>query len=257
MAGAVLFERRCGTTREFPLLRRRAATGIAALVLALLSPGAAPGQEPGAIGTLSDEEVERRYRFIEERLDSHRTRAQIWHWSWTAINGGAAIGLGIAGGLASSTEDRVSLFSQAALAGVGVADLYLLRPLPARDGAAPLRKLPASTPAERRARLAQAELLLRRAAGRPGGWRDWWPHLANLLVNTAVGIAVWQTGTTEDALIVGISGAAVGEVYIFSQPQGWVEDLEAYERMTTPGAHPGGRWSLVPSSGGIAVRYEF
>ncbi len=257
MAGAVLFERRFGTTRGSPPIRRCAATGLAALLLALLAAGAAPGQQPGASEMLSDEEVERRFTFIEQRLDSHRTHAEVWHWGWTVINGGAAIGLGIAGGLADSTEDRVSLLSQAGLAGVGLADLYLLRPLPARDGAASLRELPASTPAERRARLAQAEVLLRRAAGRPGGWRDWWPHLGNALLNTAVALAVSETGSTEDALIVGISGVLVGEIYIFSQPRGWDEDLEAYRRMTTPVAHSGGRWTVVPRARGIAFRYDF
>jgi MFS family permease len=237
-------------------LPRRRAAALAALLLALCGAGRA-GAEP-ASAALSDEEVERRTAFIEERLDRHRGHARIWHWSWTAVNAGAAVGLSIAGGLSDETSDRVSYFSQAALAAVGVADLYLLRPLPARDGADAIRALPAETSAERRLRLARAEELLEQSAARPGGPTDWWPHILNLVVNAGAGIGVWQAGNGTDGLITGISGAFLGEVYLLGQPSGWREDLEAYRRFTaSAAAPPPGSWSLVATRGGLAVRYRF
>jgi hypothetical protein len=248
--------RPCASMRR-PPRRGRTATGFTALLLVLAASGAARGQGREELDRLSDVQVEQRFRFIEERLDRHRLHAELWHWGWTAINGGAVVGLSVAGGLADSNVDRVSYFSQAALAGIGVLDLYFLRPLPARDGAASLRELPAATPAERRERLLQAERLLRRAAARPGDWRDWWPHFGNVLMNTAAGVAVWRAGSTDDALIAGLSGALIGELYIFSQPSGWKEDLRAYRRFTGAAAASGGRWSLVPTAGGLALRYDF
>lgn len=249
MGGAVPIGRRS------PWRARELASRVA-LVLALVS-GAARAERPEDVDGLSDAEVERRYAFIEERLDRHRLHSEAWHWSWTAINGGALLGLSVAGGLADSNVDRVSFFSQAALAGVGLIDLYLLRPLPARDGAARLRELPAETPAERRARLLEAERLLRRAARRPGEWRDLWPHFGNIVVNAAVGVGVWQAGSGTDGLISGLSGALLGEIYIFSQPDGWRTDLRDYRRFAGSSADAGGRWSLVSMPGGLGIRYEF
>ena len=231
---------------------------LVALVLVFGAPGRSDAEPAAATGPLSDREVERRTGFLVERLDRHRTHSRVWHWSWTAINAGAAVGLGVAGGLADETSDRVSYLSQAALATLGLADLYLLRPLPARNGADAIRAMPGETSAERRARLAQAEDLLKRSAWRPGGPRDLWPHIANLVLNAAVGVAIWQAGSGTDGLIAGISGAALGEIYLFGQPTGWREDLEAYERFTSSAARPPSPyWSLVPTRGDLALRYTF
>ena len=82
---------------------------------------------------LSGAEIEKRTRFIEERLAAHKQHAQIWYWSWMAVNCGATVGLSIAAGVTDKTPDRVDFISQAVLAGLGVADL-LLRPLEARYG---------------------------------------------------------------------------------------------------------------------------
>lgn len=74
----------------------------------------------------SDAEVRRRLAFIEERLDGHQQHTEIWHGAWTVINGGAAVGLAISAGLASSSDDRINFATQSvvALIGVGVRNIF-------------------------------------------------------------------------------------------------------------------------------------
>jgi len=229
----------------------------AVILLAACSARAAAAQPLSAVDSLTDEQIESRTAFIEEHLDRHRRHAERWVWGWTIVNGGAAVALGILGGLADKRVDRVSYLSQAGLATVGVVDLHLLRPIPAVNGADSIRALPGSTLAERRLRLQRAERLLERSARRPGEPWDLWPHLGNLLINTAIGVGVWKAGNSRDGLISGISGAAVGELYLLSQPTGWKEDLEAYHRFVSGPREPRVSWTLVPMGLGLAVHCRF
>lgn len=234
-----------------PLARVLVLTGTCLL---LTGGPAAAGEPAGA----SDEEVERRLAFIEARLDRHRTHARVWQWSWTAVNGGAAIGLGVLGALADSDEDRVNLFTQSALGLVGLADLHWMRRMPARDGFDPMRRMPAATPAERRVQLERAEAMLRRAAARPSGRSHWWLHLGNVALNTAVGLGVWAAGDGTGGLISAASGVVGGELYLWSEPYGWKDDLRDYERFVSgTSAAPEPRWSLTLGPGGLSLRWEF
>jgi len=225
---------------------------IACLLAAwLATSGVASGED------LSPEEVERRLAFLEARLDAHRTHARAWHWTWTAVNGGAALGLGVLGGLADSDSERVNLFSQSALALVGLADLYLMRPMAARDGFDAVRALPDATPADRLARLERAEHLLRKASQRPSGRTHWWPHLGNLVLNSAVGVGVWAAGSGTDAIVSATSGMAIGELYLWTEPQ-WRDEWQDYERFRAGFARePRARWSLAAGPGGVRLRCEF
>ena len=106
---------------------------------------ATPRRIPIKHAGLCEAVIEERTRFIEERLDAHKRHAQIWYWSWMAVNSGATVGLSIAAGVTDETPDRVDFVSQAVLAALGVADL-LLRPLEARYGADPIRCMPEKNP---------------------------------------------------------------------------------------------------------------
>jgi hypothetical protein len=224
---------------------------IACLLAAWLATSGVAAADP------SPEEVDRRLAFLEARLDAKRTHARAWHWTWTGVNGGAAVGLAVLGGLADSDSDRVNLFSQSALALVGLADLYWMRPMTARDGFDPVRAMPGATPDDRRARLERAEAMLRKAARRPSGRTHWWPHLGNLVLNSAVGLGVWAAGSTKDALLSAGSGMAIGELYLWSEPQ-WRDDWEDYERLRAGFARePRARWSLAATPGGVRLRCEF
>ena len=233
---------------------------VAVLWLALavgLPPGSA-GAADAARDEPTDEEIARRLSFIETRLDSHRRHAQIWHWSWTAINGGAAVGLGVAAGLTDSRSDRINFATQAALASFGVVDLYVTRPIPGRKGADPIRALPQTSHAERLEALRAAEELLGDSARRGRFRRSWRVHVANVAVNLAAGGIVWAAGSSEDAIITALSGMAGGVLYLVSEPRGRETDLDEYENFTAESPkRPDSGWSVVPNGMGVALRYDF
>jgi hypothetical protein len=260
-AGAPTMARRWIQIRASPAEGRRMDDrSLAALWLALvvaLLPAAARAADAERDDP-TDQEIARRLSFIETRLDSHRRHAEIWHWSWAVINGGAAVGLGIAAGLADDTPDRVNFATQSALAGFGALDVILLRPIPGRMGADPIRALPQSTHAERLEALREAEERLRRSARRDRFRMDWRVHVANVAVNLAAGGIVWAAGDGEAGLITAASGMAGGLLYLLTEPPGRNADLVEYERFAgQPPSRPTGGWSLVPRGTGIALRFDF
>jgi hypothetical protein len=212
-----------------------AALGAALVVYAL--PGAAtetpipvpenvPPKTP-ADTALSDEAIERRIAFIEERLDGSRLHGQAWYWSWMAINGGSAVALGIVAGTSNHRDDKVNNAVQAGLGAIGVADL-LLRPLEARHGAAPISNLPQDTREEKVAKLRAAEAQLHRNALRSEQRTSWEQHIGNVGINGAAGLAIALAGKQADGLIAFLTGVAGGELQIWSQPWQPARDWKAY-----------------------------
>ena len=127
-----------------------AVIAAAAFVAVAWLPRADAAEPPDAARTsLSDAEIERRLDFIEQRLDASKRHAQIWYWSWMTINVGATVALSVASAITDDADDRASDLPQAALAALGVADLTVIRPLEARLGAEPIRRLPDATRAQR------------------------------------------------------------------------------------------------------------
>jgi hypothetical protein len=231
---------------------------IAALWLALAVGLPSAAAADAAQDDPTDEEIARRLSFIETRLDSHRRHAQIWHWSWTVINGSAAVGLGIAAGLTDSRSDRINFATQAALASFGVVDLYVTRPIPGRKGADPIRALPQASHAERLEALHAAEALLRDSARRDRFRRSWRVQLGNVAVNLAAGGIVWAAGDGEAGLITALSGMAGGLIYLLSEPRGRNADLIEYEHFTAQSPkRPASGWSVAPHGMGVALRYDF
>lgn len=220
-----------------------------------------PLASSAAQSDLSDAEIARRTRFIEERLEASKRHAQIWYWSWLTVNAGSAVGLGIAAGFPASPADVVNYVSQAALALAGVADLTWIRPLQAREGAAPIRQLPNATHAERLERLQRAEALLHGNARRAASRKRWPIHVANFLINAVAGGMTWAAGDPTSAAIAAGSGIAAGELYIWTEPGQPEQDLKDYERFVSQQAasqQPADTgWSIVPMAGGLAISYRF
>jgi hypothetical protein len=232
-----------------------AATAVVAIAWL---PRADAAEQPDAARTsLSDAEIERRLDFIEQRLDASKRHAQIWYWSWLTINGGATVALSVASAIADDADDRAAYIPQAALAALGVADLTVIRPLQARFGAEPIRRLPDATRAQRLHKLERAEALLRGNAERAEGRRSWLLHLANFGLNAAAGAVTYAAGKTSDALISFGSGFAAGEIYIWSEPGAPARDWQDYQRFRTGGRAAGPRVSVVPGFGRIALKLEW
>jgi len=213
---------------------------------------------PARGSDLDDAEVTARLEFASERLDARRTHARVWNWSWTAINAGAIVYESVLAADADDAPERVAAISQALLGGLGLLDMYVIRPFPGLQGAAPARELLDGTASGRRAALTRAEELLEANAARARNRKRWPLHLGNVAVNAAAGVAVWAAGSGTEGLITGLVGILGGEVQIWSQPFGREQDLRDYERRfsSTPKA-PAARLTLAPMPGGLTLRLDF
>ncbi len=205
---------------------------------------------------LSDEVIDQRIGFIEERLDSYKFHGQVWYWSWMAINGGSLVGNAIAASNADETDNRVNYIGQSTLGAIGVADL-VFRPLHARHGADPIRDLPQSTREEKLAKLHAAENLFHATAERAAERHDWTKHLANLLLNTAAGAATAIAGDTGQGAVTALTGTLGGEVFILTQPAAPEKDWEAYQRMVSGRASRGTQVSVVPHGTGFLIQIRW
>ena len=82
----------------------------------------------------------------------------------------------------------------------------------------------------------------------------WKPHLIGWAVNLAGGAVIWAFGDSSDALISTISGIAISELAIYSQPGRAINDLEDYEKKFS-GHHSQKRlsWHVTPARDGAGV----
>ncbi|MDH5378615.1 MAG: hypothetical protein OEX00_09850 [Gammaproteobacteria bacterium] len=218
----------------------------------------AGGMPAVAQDDVSDAEIARRIAFIEGKLDDRKGHTEIWHGTWSVINGGATVGLAIAAGLSSSSDNRINYATQSVVALIGVADLYFFRPIPGLDGAQPIHTLPDATPEERREKLAKAEAMLRASAAREEERTGWSYHAGNVAVNGLAGTVIGVFGDTKDGIVAGSFGFLGGLAYAFTEPWGRKQDLRDYERLRAglPLAKPGG-WAVKYAGNGLMVRYSF
>ena len=234
------------------------ASGLAALGLcACATPPPAPLTRDMA--ALSDAELARRTDFIEQRLESRKTPAQIWHWSWLAINGGAGAALNTALAVTEDAkEERSAAIVQAVLGAVGVATLYI-DPMKARYGSEPLRALPDETREQKVLKLQQGEVMLQENAARNAQRTSWVMHAGTVFVSAAAGLIVYAFGGKSDAVITGASTLAGGELLLWTTPPGPVHDLDDYRALIQPaGESPGpatSRGGAPALRAGFALRF--
>jgi hypothetical protein len=204
--------------------------GLAALVVVLATSGSARAQ--GCEG------AERRLAVIHSLLRADAHDARIWAWGWglgfTALAAAQA-------GLALTRDDagqRAELFVGAGKTVLGLVPVLFV-PVPARRDAGVLEgRLAARAEGEGGcALLPEAELMLRRSADDEAFARSWLAHVATIAVNggglliVGLGYHRWVTGTV-GALV----GTAVGELQIFTRPEGALRSLRSFE----------GRWAVAP-----------
>ena len=122
---------------------------------------------------LSDDEIQRRLAFIEERLDGQRLHAAVWEFGWLTIVGGGGIAAATQAGFAEEgSVEQINHISQAGKALIGVTYLSL-NPMPAITGFDPIREMTTTTREERFEQLAAAEDLLARTAERAHNRWSW------------------------------------------------------------------------------------
>jgi hypothetical protein len=235
----------------------------AVLMAALLLAGtAAPGRaQPVEVGPqlegLDDPEIQARTGFLEERLDAGRRSAQAWQYGWTGVYGVTTTVSAVGTLLADDADDRVYNLVGAVKSAGALAQL-LLDPLPARLGAAPMREVPATTRRGRLERLAVGERQLFVNAARAEQRYSLRRHLEGVTTNLIGGAVIWAFGDSSDAVVSTLSGIAVGELQIWTQPWRATGDLEDYRNRFTDGSPVGaGDWELRPRPGGVELALRF
>ena len=209
------------------------------------------------LSSLSDGEIDKRLRFIMERLDEGQRNAQYWQYGWTGFYAIGSVTQSVAAIDEDDSEDRVNYVVSAVKSAAALTDL-LLRPLPARHGADEIRTMPAGTRQENLQRLYRGEELLRANAERARERTSWKPHLTVVGVNLVAGAFIWGFGDGDDAAVSTALGIAVGEAAIWTQPGRATTDLEDYERRFA-GFRTKTKitWHIVPIMGGAVVRVSF
>lgn len=241
---------------------------LAALTIEL-APRAAVAEPPPP----SDAEIARRIAFIQERLDRAAPAANRWWCGWytgwlglTAVQSVVAVATTDPGLRADSAVGAVG-------SSLGVIPLGLF-PFPATFVAADLRALPASTPSERRKKLARAEGFLRASAEAEAFGRSWISHALSGTVSVALGLVL---GLAYRRPLTGalnaVAGVALSEAQIFTQPTAAIDDWSEYrarggEAASATGlgvgalrSRPKGAsvtWSVAPAAGaGMGLRLAF
>ena len=187
---------------------------------------------PGAQAAVAAIDGRARLLWIDQRLGQEASKGRRWAYGW-------AIGIGAAG-LGSlvpvpfvAASDRVDWYASAATAAIGVVP-FIVSPLKVTRDAPEVRAAIATMPSDDAhvcAVLADAEHKLSADAVDERRQRGWWIHLGNVAFNTGVllflglGYHHWGSG-----LINGLSGVAVGETIIFTQPTGAIDDAGSYNR---------------------------
>jgi hypothetical protein len=259
------------------MIHHRMWRSFAALIVAGALSGAAWAQETAGP---SDQQVKERLSYLENALRSGSPAARAWWYGWiSAYGAGTVVQWSLAGAHWKDTKLENSSpgarrvrdrgFAEDMLVGgattaLGLGSL-LFDPFVPAYGSNALKRLPETTPEERRVKLLRAEELLRRCAERERKGRGLTTHLLNLGVNALAGVVtvVAFDRPVSDGLMTFAAGEAVSLLNIFTQPRRAVRDLEGYEAMIRGGglavtsAPPGRDLYFSLSPGGISLGVRF
>ena len=242
----------------------RRLVALAPLLLPLACAGLGPwsraSAKPEFPSPRTEADLDARLRFLEERLDAGRLHALAWYWGWLAIDGFSGVSQIQDAAQARQTGDRDRDIVNAVKTTVGIADLVVIRPMPGRRGAEPIRAKPDGTHAEKLARLALGEEILRATAVRADSRFSWQVHVGNLLFNLAGSAVLLGLGHGQAAGVTLATGVVGGEVQIWTEPWRGSRDLSDYEHLVESGhaSAPDPRpWRLAPARDGIALEMRF
>jgi hypothetical protein len=187
----------------------------------------------GAEARLGGIDGQARLAWIDRRLAHEAPRMSAWNWGWAIGIGGAGLGTLIAVPFVNSA-DRIDYYTGAGAAAIGILPFILSPPKVISDSQdlhAQLTGAPPRDDADVCRLLGNAEERLVRDARNERASTAWWAHAGNVVFNAAIvifeglGFNHWTGG-----LINGISGVAVGEAVILTQPTRTIHDLAAYNR---------------------------
>ena len=224
------------------------------LILLMCALPAQADQKP----PLSEADMERRMAFIEERLNEGRTHARYWQYGWSGFFAASAAFQGYKAIESDSSDNEVNHAVGAVKSAAGLT-LMLLRPIPAAKGAAPLQDMPATTRDQKEARLEAARDMLNTNARRARARKSWTRHLTGIAVNLIGSAVIASIGDTDDAVISGLTGIAINQANIWSQPSRAIDDLADYQKAFPAVSETNDvSWQLTPiAGGGLGVTIRF
>jgi hypothetical protein len=217
----------------------------------------------GGDPTLGRIDAEVRLRFLRDRMRLAARKARIWSWTWAGIYSSLTVGQ-LALLPTADKGDQVDNYIGAAASFIGLATI-VVSPLRVMSDQRWLERRMRTPAADVCARLAEAEHLLVRDADSEAFGKSALVHAGNFVLNAGIslllGLGFHHWG---QAALQGLTGIAVGEAMIISQPDQSVTDLRRY-RLGNLGLPPSWRpaqWpppmlSVVPWSGAHTVGLGF
>jgi hypothetical protein len=210
----------------------------------------------GDPGSLAAEQIDRRVAFLSERLDDTWLHANLWQYTWLAINtGGAAWS-----SYQASQDHRHGQIQHAMEAGKSTIGItYLLTsPMPGLRGADPIRALPSRSREEKLVQLEAAERLFRKTVRRARQRKMWLTHIGNFGLHAIASSVLLGLGEKKDAWTSFLMDSAVGELQIWSRPWEPEGDWEEYERLVADlPPQPQVRWGVGATGGGLSLLVSF
>jgi hypothetical protein len=229
--------------------------GLCTLFAARAGAAPAPARCPAMAGgapTLADVDAAIRLQWIDARLARTAHRARVWTWGW-----GGALAVGTVANLAPlafvAPDQRIDWYVGAGTTLIGIVPL-VIAPLDVVADSAALRPKVAAADlnGDLCPLLADAEKTLARDAQNQADGRRWWMHVVNVALNTGVGLFLglgynhWLAGAFNT-----VTGTAIGEAIIFTQPTSSIGDLASYRSGALPGA------PVVAPRAGVVVGTTF
>ena len=204
----------------------------------------------------SESNLAERIDFIQAAFDKRQTRAAVWSYAWTVINGATA-GIQTYQAIRSS-QNRAFNIVGASESFLGLA-VMMVDPLYARSSGSDLRKIPGSTPEEQKYKLEKAEKWLERNYKQEKLGKSWLSHLGVLAVSLIGAGIVWHYDGPKYGLISLLSTAAGGELYIWTEPSRGIRDYIDYHNKykDTYNNVPEKKYFIAPSRNGFVVGLYF
>jgi len=185
----------------------------------------------GGQPALEQVDVEQRIQFIRDRMAYDASKARTWSEAWT-ITWGVLTGGQLALLAFFDGDAQADLYVGAGSSFIGLAGQLIL-PLSVKSDQTRLENHinMVGRAAERCKLLEHAEKVFIENAENEADGVHWLMHGANVLINVGamlilgLGFDRWDSGAINGAI-----GIALGELMIFSQPTGLIDDLERYRR---------------------------
>ena len=205
-------------------------------------------------------ELDNRFLYIKNRLDSERNHSYLWQRGWEGYYGiSSLVQLGLATN-ADSSDDEIR-FGVGAFKSAVAFSAMLVNPLPAINGADSLSStthddsnIQAHTRAHKIERLKKAEDLFKRHSQRAKSFHTWTRHGTAILFNLATAGIVSAFGNDKDAIASAIGGILASEINIWTQPYQGIKDEQDYQSLKSNNSFS---WNLQPTLNGLAVSVNF